>query len=60
MNNNEPLFLPKGSIRAIIAILMVLGTIVVFLVTGAVPVFLITATSIITVFYFGTRTFLNK
>ena len=55
--NDRPLNLPAGSVRAIIAILMVIGTIVVFAVTGTAPVFLITATATIITFYFAIKTY---
>ena len=55
-----PLNLPKGSVRAIIALLLVVGTIVAFIIGVQVPAYLITATTIVVTFYFGVRTFLDK
>ena len=56
----EPLNLPKGSVRAIIAIILVVGCIIGFLLGIEVPIYLITTTSIVVTFYFGIRTFLKK
>lgn len=58
-NEKEPLNMPKGSVRAIIAILLVVGCIVGYLLGKEIPTYLITSTSIVVVFYFGTRTFLK-
>jgi hypothetical protein len=52
---NEPLGLPRGSIRAILAGTVVGGTIVLYGITGNVPDWLISAFGTAFGFYFGSR-----
>lgn len=52
---NEPLGLPKGSVRAILAIAVVGGTIFIHLWSGQVPDWLISAFGTAFGFYFGSR-----
>lgn len=53
---SEPLGLPKGSVRALLAIGVVFGTVFIHLVTGEVPDWLISAFGTAFGFYFGSRT----
>ncbi|RLI74772.1 hypothetical protein DRO97_05120 [Archaeoglobales archaeon] len=52
---NEPLGLPRGSIRAILALVTIGGTIVLYGLTGNVPDWLISAFGTAFGFYFGSR-----
>ena len=54
-DKENPLNLPPGSVRAIIAILLTVGIVVQYAITGTAPAFLITAFSTIVVFYFGSK-----
>ena len=56
-NNNEPFGAPKGTVRALIAILLTIGIVLSYILTGTAPAFLITAFSTITLFYFGSKAF---
>jgi len=52
----NPLFLPKGSVRAILAIGLVAGTIYLCLTKPAeIPEGLLTLTSAVVAFYFGAK-----
>ncbi len=53
---DNPLFLPKGSVRAMIALAVVAGTITMCFVRTTVPEGLIGIAGIIIGFYFGSRT----
>ena len=50
-----PLGLPKGSIRALLALILAIGGVVVHILTGDVPEWMVTALSIIIGFYFAGR-----
>jgi len=53
---SNPLFLPPGSIRAIIGLVLVGGTVYAWLSDpNNVPVGLVTLTSAVAAFYFGTK-----
>jgi len=52
---NEPLGLPRGSVRAILAGLVIGGTIALYGLTGSVPDWLISAFGTAFGFYFGSR-----
>lgn len=55
-NYNEPLKLPRGSVRAILAILIIGGAIAYFLAYKEFPKELIFLTGTVIGFYFGART----
>jgi len=52
--------LPEGSIRAILAVIMVAAPIIGWLIGREVPEFLIVASTAVGGFYFVKRTFLDK
>lgn len=52
---NEPLGLPKGSVRAILALLVVVSAIVGQFIVGSVSSELNTLANVALAFYFGTR-----
>ena len=52
---NEPLGLPRGSVRAILAVAVVSGTMFIHFWTGEVPDWLISAFGTAFGFYFGSR-----
>ena len=60
MNNDKPLGMPAGSVRAILAIIMVFAPILGWLLGREVPEFLIVAYSLVGAFYFVKRTVLDK
>lgn len=56
MNEQGPLGFPEGTVRAIIAVVVVLGTIVYWIVNKTVPQELLAIAMIIVGWYFGART----
>ncbi|MCD6163481.1 MAG: hypothetical protein J7K40_13855 [candidate division Zixibacteria bacterium] len=53
---NNPLFMPPGSVRAIIGLILVCGTVYAWLTNpDNVPVGLITLTTAVATFYYGTK-----
>jgi len=52
---NEPLGLPRGTVRAILTFAIVGGTLIIYVVKGDVPDWLISAFGTAFGFYFGTR-----
>lgn len=50
-----PLWLPKGSIRALLALILAIGGVITHVLTGDVPEWMVTALSIIIGFYFAGR-----
>jgi len=52
---NEPLGLPRGSIRAILALIVISGTLLAHFLSGEVPDWLISAFGTAFGFYFGSR-----
>ena len=55
MSEDNPLWLPEGSIRAIIAIIATIGALIIMYTSGEMPEWLITILASIIGFYFGTR-----
>lgn len=55
MNTKEPLGLPKGSVRALIALMLVITFCVTGAVTKIIPQELITLVGVIVGFYFGSK-----
>lgn len=55
MNDENPLWLPEGSIRAIIAIIAMLGALILMYSTGELPEWLMTMMATIIGYYFATR-----
>jgi len=55
VEGREPLGLPKGSVRAILAISVISGTMFIYLWSGEVPDWLISAFGTAFGFYFGSR-----
>jgi len=53
--DNEPLGLPKGSVRALMALAVIGGTMFIYLWTNEVPDWLISAFGTAFGFYFGNR-----
>jgi len=53
--NDEPLFLPKGSVRAIVALGLTGGAIYGLVTGNAVPEWYIAAVGSVTGYYFATR-----
>lgn len=51
----HPLFLPKGSVRAIISTIIILGTFTYYLLYKEFPGALITMSGVVTTFYFMQR-----
>ena len=56
MNEDEPLGLPEGSVRALIALALVITMCAIAGVTGEIPEEILGIVGIIIGFYFGTRT----
>jgi len=56
MNKEYPLGLPKGSVRAIIALIMWLGIFIMMMLGKEIPGEIWTAGGMIAAFYFGLRT----
>jgi len=54
-NNNHPLWLPKGSIRAILALGVTFGAMGYFFVIRDFPEALVTLVGVVVAFYFGTK-----
>jgi len=53
---NNPLFMPPGSVRAIIGLILVCGTVYAWLTNpDNVPAGLVTLTTAIATFYYGTK-----
>jgi hypothetical protein len=55
MNPNEPLGLPRGSIRAILALLVTAGTLGYFLIHTTFPAEMIAVQSVVLTYYFLSR-----
>lgn len=55
MGENEPLWLPRGSIRAIISLIIISSAIMIYLLMGELPDWLISAFGTAYGFYFGSR-----
>jgi hypothetical protein len=55
LNNTEPLWLPKGSVRAIVMLLMTLTVCILSVLNRSVPDIVQTAFSLCLGFYFGQR-----
>ena len=55
INEEEPLWLPKGSIRALIALALVIAVCSITAATGTVPKELLAVVSVIIGFYFGVK-----
>ena len=51
----NPLFLPPGSVRAIIGLVLVVGTVYAYLASGTVPEGLATLTAAVVVFYYKSK-----
>lgn len=56
----EPLGLPRGSVRAIISLIIISSAIVIYLVKGEVPDWLVSAFGTAYGFYFGSRKVVEK
>ena len=56
MNEDEPLGLPQGSVRALIALALVITLCVVAGVTGSTPKEILGMVGIVIGYYFGART----
>ncbi len=55
MNNDKPLGLPKGSVRALLALGIAFSAIYVYITKDAIPEGLITLAGAVIAFYFGTK-----
>lgn len=55
MNTTEPLGLPRGSVRAILALMIVAATLGVTIIKGAIPTDMVPLASAVVMFYFVSR-----
>ena len=54
-NQSEPFGLPRGTVRAIITLLIIIGSLVFMIIRGEIPAGLVSILSVVATFYFVSR-----